>query len=266
MKDKIKHKGIASLVVVTFIIMVTVNGLANALPINGKGTGEISDFYSNLFAPVGFTFAIWGVIYLLLFAHIGYQFVKSDSLYNQKQFRLLAYLFSFSSIVNTIWIFAWHYEVIGLSLVLMLLILASLIGINMILKSSEFEQKDSFYMYVPFAVYFGWITIATIANVTTLLVSLGWNGFGLSDAFWTSLMVLVGASVGVMTTLYLKRLSYGLVFVWAYYGIAYKHWSSMFFDKAYPGVIVAVGVSLALILATLIIVYIKSRKKVVTHG
>lgn len=242
-------------VFLSYIIMVITNSLANILPINGKGTGEISDSYQNLFAPAGITFAIWGVIYFLLIVYTIYQLRRYSRENDTKKqiFSKVGVLFSISSVANTVWIFAWHYDVIWLSLILMLIILICLIKINLILKNNNFTILEKFTVKLPFTVYFGWITVATIANITTFLVSINWNRFSLSEVFWTDLIVGVGAIIGFIGVLYYKSFAYGIVLIWAYVGIALKHLSPDQFDGKYPSVIITVIISILLLVLSLII-------------
>lgn len=257
----------SSIVLVTYLVMVAVNGLANALPINGRGTGDISDAYANIFAPAGITFAIWGVIYLLLFGHCIYQIIQRNTIYEDSNYKQIASWFILSSIVNTVWIFAWHYDLIWLSLILMIVILISLIKINLVIRTMTMTRQESLFVKLPFAVYFGWITVATIANVTTFLVAVNWNRFGLSEVFWAVVMILVGAVVGFMAVLYYRSVSYGLVIVWAYFGIYIKHTSAEFFNSQYPSVIVSVLVSIALIIVSeILMVRSTTKKRGVSNG
>lgn len=225
------------LVVITFLLMVATNAAANILPINGKNTGQISDSYQNLFAPAGITFAIWGVIYLLLALYTFYQifFYKN----NEKIYKT-GIIFSISSLANTAWIFAWHYEQFWITEILIVVLLVCLILINRNLKG------ESYIVKIPFSVYFGWGTVATIANTTVLLVSLGWNGFGISEAVWAIIIILVGMVIGSITMAVNKDIAYGLVLLWAYSGILIKHISASGFDGAYQGVIITVSVCLAI--------------------
>lgn len=227
-------------VAVTFVLMVVVNALANILPINGIGTGAVSDFYQNLFAPAGITFSIWGIIYLLLAAYtlyqIGYfQDKKSES--KGKLMDKVGIIFSLSSIANTIWIFTWHYRNIPFSMLLMLVILGCLIYINRLIIGAELDPREKMFISLPFSVYFGWITVATIANATILLVSLGFDGFGLSEPVWTVIILLVGLLIGIVTLLINRDYAYGLVLIWAYLGILIKHTATDGFAYSYFSVI-----------------------------
>ncbi len=242
-------KTIQALTVATFILMVVVNALANILPINGIGTGAVSDSYPNLFAPAGITFAIWGVIYLLLAAYTVYQlglFKKnksiSDALMNK-----VGVVFSISSIANTVWIFTWHYRIIALSMILMLMIFVCLAIIVSAIRKETLSTKEKILVKLPFSIYFGWITVATIANMTTLLVSVGWNGFGLSQAIWTVAIIAIGAIIGIITILRNKDYPYGLVILWAYAGIVIKHVSASGFNGMYPAVLITTIAAMVLV-------------------
>jgi hypothetical protein len=243
--------------VIAFIIMLRVNFLANSLPINGLTSGKVSDSYPNLFAPAGITFSIWGVIYLLLGIFVIYQlgFIKETPITDTK--KKISLYFIISSFANAAWIFSWHYQLFSLSVAIMSIILISLIAINNILNTSELNTKDKIFVKLPFSIYFGWITVAAIANVTTLLVSLGWNRWGFSEEFWTIIILFVGVIIGVITTIKNKDIAYGLVIFWAYTGILIKHISSNGFDGKYPEIIFAVGSFLFIILISTIYVAIK---------
>ncbi len=227
------------LVAVTYVAMVVVNFLANGLPINNRSTGEISDAYPNLFAPAGLTFSIWGVIYLLLFGYVLYQFVQKDQK-REDLFQKINPFFIATSLANISWVFVWHYDSIGLSVLIMATLLFLLIKIADILRAEQFTTREKLFMWAPFSVYFGWITVAAIANITVFLVSIGWNGFGVADYVWTSVIVLVGAVIGILRMRKDRNVVYGLVLVWAYLGILLKHVSSDGFGGQYPSIIATV--------------------------
>lgn len=248
-----KHKLllIKILVGVTYLGMVVVNALANILPINGVTSAQVSDSYPNLFAPAGVTFSIWGLIYLLLAGYTLYQFGLFQSDRGKSKtalFEKIGIYFSITSLANMLWIFSWHYNIIGLSVVLMLVILFFLIKIVTLLSQQKFSLHDTLLIKTPFAVYFGWITVATIANITVFLVSLGWNGFGISEQIWMTLILLVGATIGIARTLKDKSVTYGLVLVWAYVGILIKHTSADGFNGQYVGVINTAAICVVLFL------------------
>jgi hypothetical protein len=234
-----------------YVAMVVVNVLANSLPINDRSTGVISDAYPNLFAPAGVTFSIWGLIYLLLAGYVLYQFVSFGKGIVQKKEELLKeinLLFIGTSLANISWIFAWHYDLIGLSVLIMLALLVLLIRIADLVRTQHLTAQEKLFVSIPFSVYFGWITVATIANITVFLVSLGWDGFGIAEYVWTSIILIVGALIGILRLNKDRKVAYGLVLVWAYLGILLKHLSSNGFNGQYPVVVAVVLVCVMLIL------------------
>ena len=240
------------LVVVTFAAMLTANALANILPINGRMTGEVSDSYGNLFAPAGVTFSIWGLIYLLLGAYTIFQLDFYKVRERSESGELLGKIgpvFAISSIANAGWIFAWHYDMILLSMGLMIIILFSLIWINREIRKVSLTDKEYLFISLPFSIYFGWITVATIANATVYLISIGWSGFGVDPVWWTVIILIVGILIGILTMFTNKDMPYGFVLIWAYVGIFIKHTSEAGFNGQYPAVVNTVLACLALLLA-----------------
>ncbi|WP_432560681.1 TspO/MBR family protein [Granulicoccus sp. GXG6511] len=255
---------VKALVVVTYVAMIAVNALANALPINGRTTGGVSDAYPNLFAPAGLTFSIWGVIYLLLGLHVLYQlglFRGSDTSDRSGLLNRVGVLFSATSVANVSWILAWHYDLIGLSTVLLATMLVLLIVITRTILGADLSTRERLLVRLPFSVYFGWITVATIANITVWLVSVGWNGFGISDATWAVIIIAVGAIIGTAVILRDRDIAYGLVFVWAYLGITIKHLSAAGFDGDYPQVITTALIGIAAFVAAAVIVLLRRRAR-----
>lgn len=230
-----------------YLVMVAVNALAMILPIAGRQTGEISDSYPNLFAPAGYAFSIWGLIYTLLAIYIIYQLKqkKNDLLPRVNS------LFIINALLNAAWLFAWHYDYIGLSVLLMLGLLYTLIRLADILRTSQLNKKEAWLVRTPFSVYFGWITVATIANITVFLVSINWNKFGLSEIFWTIAILLVGAVIGSWRMLRDRATPYGLVLVWAYGAILYKHLVPTGFAKMYPEIITTIIICLLVFLGVI---------------
>jgi hypothetical protein len=204
--------------IIAFIGVLLVNYLANALPINGMKTGDISNKYFNEFAPAGVTFAIWGVIYLLLIAAV----VRLFSLEGISIDKLHKWFLA-NSLLNAAWLFAWHYELLPLTVVLMLGILYTLIQANKTITEEIPENTPKYWVLKSaFGVYLGWICIATIANFTTLLVSINFNKFGLTDTFWTGAVIGIGAITAAMLVVRYKNIYIGLAVIWALIGIAIR--------------------------------------------
>jgi len=212
-----------------FLGTVIVNALANILPINGITTAKLSELYPNLFVPAGLTFAIWGLIYVLLGIFVIYPLIPSVKRDAQKVdfVRRIGPLFFISCLANIGWIFAWHYKILPLSLVLMLILLGCLLAIYLRLNigKSEATRAERYLVHLPFSVYLGWITIATIANVTALLVNIGWTGWGLGEQFWAVAVIIVGIAIALSILFTRKDIFYCLVVDWALLGILLKRLS-----------------------------------------
>lgn len=227
-----------------FAGMVVMNYLANALPLNGKTTGALSDAYPNLFVPAGVTFSIWGVIYILLVTFCVIQFTTS----HQAVISRLGWLFGLSCIFNALWIVAWHYERLPMSLILMLGLLVSLIWINIFIR-----DLPAGFIKAAFGIYLGWICIATIANVTALLVNYGWGGLGISEETWTIIMIAAGTLIVSLTLWRLDNPFIGLSVVWAFAGIMIKR------QADYRVILVTAAIAAAIVAALLVVIFFRKR-------
>jgi hypothetical protein len=220
-----KQKTFALLNLAGFILMIVMNFLANYLPVNNKTTGELSDLYPNLFVPAGFTFAIWGIIYLLLLIFVIFQLNRAFQNQNQAYFiSKIGYWFLISCVANASWILAWHHEKVLLSLVIMLILFFSLITIynHLNIGTGPVNRNEKYMLNVPFSIYFAWINVAIVANVTVLLVDSGWGRFGLSEQFWTITILGVITVITLFFLIRRKDLYFSLVILWAFYGILNK--------------------------------------------
>ncbi len=235
-----RHPIRRTITIVAFAVMLLVNILANALPLNGLNTGQVSNLYPNLFAPFALTFSIWGIIYVLLLLYMLYLTgpLKGDGSFEGSPLAARTEgLFTVSCFANAGWILAWQYRLIPLSMVLMVVILVCLVMTYHGLASATLDGRGTLFVKLPFSVYSAWIAIATCANLTVLCVSLGWDGMGPSGPLWTTILLLLGLVVGLVTTLRHKDIAYGLVFIWAYVGILMQHISTSGFAGAYPLVV-----------------------------
>lgn len=204
----------------TLLGTLAANALANILPIGGVRTGEVAWRYPNLFLPAGFTFSIWGFIYLLLLIFgIRLLFARPDTV------KRLAPWFIGSNLANGLWILAWHHLLPGLALVLMLALLVCLIGFYHASRHGAENEPGAEKMAkrLTASVYLGWITVATIANVSALLTSLAWNGFGLAPEFWYAVVLVVAVALN-FTVLWRERdIAYAMVAMWASLGLFMQH-------------------------------------------
>jgi benzodiazapine receptor len=210
-------------VLLAVVATLVVNGLANTLPLNGLSTGEISDRFEVYFVPAGYVFSIWGLIYLGLIAYGVYQGLPAQR--DDTSLQDIGWLFVASCAANVAWLFLWHYEQFTWTILAMLTLLVLLILIYERLWQVRDTAGSSHYWFVqlPFSIYLGWITVATVANATSLLDFLGWSGWGIADVAWAVVMLLIAMVVGVAFILRRRDPAYGLVLVWAFAGIAIKH-------------------------------------------
>ncbi|MGH1366419.1 MAG: tryptophan-rich sensory protein [Calditrichia bacterium] len=208
---------------VVFAITIAVNYLSNALPINGLTAGDISDKWLVLFKPAGYVFSIWGIIYLGLLAFIIYQFIAGDR--ENNFISKIGSWFIVNGLANAAWLVAWHYEIYWLTILIMLVILVSLIQIYTRLNdASEISPAQRYAVLLPFSIYLAWICVATIANGTILLESLGWGGFGLADSLWLIVVLLAGLYIAWQFAMR-GDVAFTLVFVWAFAGVAVQNGS-----------------------------------------
>jgi hypothetical protein len=208
------------------VLALTVNILASALPLNGQNTGEISDRFQVYFVPAGYVFAIWGVIYLGWIAFTIFQFQPAQK--ENQRLRRLGYLFAISNIANAAWLFCWHYNLFGLSVLVMLvllrLLLASYLRLNV--NQTPVSPLEYWSVDVLFSVYLGWITVATVANITDWLYFIGWDGFGIPAQTWAVIMLAVASLLGLGMAATRRDVGYLAVLVWAFVGIAVKQTSA----------------------------------------
>ena len=249
MKNALRQIGILLLVVAT----ITVNALANIIPFNGLHTGEISDRFHVYFVPAGYVFAIWGLIYTGLIAYGIYQALPAQR--ENARLRRIDGLFIMASLANIVWLFLWHYGQFVGTLAAMLVLLAALISIYMSLGvgRTKASPAESWLVRVPFSIYLGWITVATIANVTEVLDYLQWNRWGLSQETWMVIILGAVAVIAALMNLTRRDVAYALVILWALIGIAAKF-------PAAGIVTVATWVAFGLAALTLIIAFLVKRK------
>ena len=214
--------------ILAFILVLTVNSLANLIPIGGQTTEEISDKYPTLFTPAGFTFSIWSLIYLSLFLFIIFQALPSQR--ENKEIVQIQKMFVINCLANAAWIFVWHYEFIILSFLVMIVILLTLISIYRSINSRNHDGKSAFtrfiFLQLPFSLYTGWITVAFIANLSIVQVDLGWNSLILSHVNWTLIKLAFTGSIGSLVLLIRKDFIFALVIAWASFGISVKQVSA----------------------------------------
>jgi hypothetical protein len=252
MKDKLRQIA----VVLTIVATIGVNILADALPINGLGTGQISDMFKVYFVPAGYVFAIWGLIYLGLIAFAIFQALPSQR--ENPRLRSTGWWISLGGLANIAWIFLWHYEKFVLTLVAMLMLLGTLIitylrlGIGRI-KVSPAERYTT---HLTFSIYLGWITVATVANVTELLDYLHWDGFGIRQVIWMGIVLIAVFVIAGLMNFTRREVAYTAVILWALAGIAVKF-------AGVPAVAIPTWITFILVATTLVVAFMLPRKPLV---
>lgn len=213
-------------VVLALALTLAVNYLANALPLGGQSTGEISDSFPVLFTPAGYVFAVWGAIYLGLIAYAVYQALPTQR--GNARVHAAAPWFVASCLFNAGWIVAWHYGGLGLSLALMLGLLLSLVGAYRTLAVGRYPAKGAelWAVDLPFSVYLGWITVASVANASVVLYASGWDRWGLPEAAWAVVMISAAGLIGLLMLGMRRDLAFAGVLVWAFVGIAVRQWGT----------------------------------------
>jgi translocator protein len=209
------------MIVAAALLMLVINLLANILKYNNYSTGQISDMFPVFFVPAGYVFSIWGLIYLGIIAYLVYDF-KFSRKKDEEHLREIAEWFVIGSLANSIWLLLWHYLYIPSSIFMMVLLLVTLIGIYLEIKKIKNLDKYLFWMVkIPFSIYLGWISVATIANVTVVLYVLGFNG-GMYATWWAAAMIIVAGILGLIFLKREKDFAFNGVIVWALIGIAVK--------------------------------------------
>ncbi|WP_138752480.1 tryptophan-rich sensory protein [Paenibacillus sinopodophylli] len=240
--------------VIGLAAVLIVNALAQWLPINGKTTGELSAKYPVLITPAPYAFSIWSVIYLLLIGFVFYQLTPKGT--NSKIVQSIGPWFLISCLLNIAWILVWHYEKLGSSVFVMLALLLSLISIYTAVRKRKQSPTsgERFLVRLPFSIYLGWISNATIVNITVALSATNWNGFGLSDDIWTVILLVIATLLAVTIGFAYLDPAFILVFVWSFIAIAVK-------DGQQADVTVAAFILAALLAATAVYVFILANKR-----
>ena len=240
-------------VIVTILVTLVINVLANVLPINGQSTGQISDRFQVYFVPAGYVFSIWGLIYLGLIAFAIFQALPSQR--ENPRLRKTGWWISLSGLANSAWIFLWHYEKFLLTLIAMLVLLATLLitYLGMGIGRNKVSTAERYTTHLTFSIYLGWITVATVANITALLDYLKWNGFGIAPEIWMGIVLAAVLVIAVLMNFTRRDIAYAAVILWALAGITVR-------QAGIPTVTIPTWVTFGLVALTLVLALFQSRK------
>lgn len=235
------------------VIMLIFNMLAVLLPLNDKTTKELSDAILIYFVPEGYVFSIWSLIYLALIGYAVYQLLSSSQ--KNKQLHSIAWLFVVNALANAGWIVLWHNERVVWSVALMLVILMTLIAIYQKLNIGQQKITKAQYWltHFPFSLYLGWISVATIANISGALYVLQWNGWGIAPQIWATIMIIVAGFLAIIMLLRRRDYVFAAVIIWALIGIAVKF-------SAFPVMLWAVIVTTCCIGVVAILTIVKHQR------
>ncbi len=238
--------------IVSLVVMIAVNLAATRFPLailNGVTTGEVSDDIPNFFVPAGYVFSIWGVIYIGLILYGIYQALPSQQ--DNRRLAAIDWLFPLTSLANIAWLFLWHYFVfwatvpVMLTLLVLLILVYTRIGIG----RRDVSLTEKAMLHVPFSLYLGWITVATVANIAAMLKYYGWNGAPVEEPIWAVIMLGAAALITILVIIIRVDIAYTLVIIWAAIGIAVRQADT-------PLVANTAYVVAGLVAAVLVVVYV----------
>ena len=238
---------------VALIVTIGVNGLANALPLNGITTGDVINRDPVLFLPANWVFSIWGLIYLSLIVFVIYGLLPAGR--GNARLQRISPFFVLSCVANASWLFLWHYDRLPVSMIAMAVLLLSLIVVYCLLRrrGATPSRAERVFMWWPFSIYLGWVSVATIANASVVLDRAGWGGWGIGPTMWAAIMVIVGGVLGAALGIGRADPLYPAVFVWAFVGLAIR-------QRDTPLVaVVAWIVAVALVVVTLLSLWRSAR-------
>ncbi len=204
--------------VLATVLTLVMNYLSNALPLFGNSNGQISDSLPNAFTPAGLTFAVWGPIFLGMSVFAVYQALPSQ---RGPRFDRLFWPFLLGNLLNVAWLFAFQSLNFGLSVIIMLVLLVSLVWLYLTVRGLRALSGEFWALQVPTSLYLAWISVATIANITAFLVSQGMTGglLGIGAQQWSALLVVIAGLVGTFFLLRYRDYAFAAVLLWAFLGV-----------------------------------------------
>ena len=241
------------LVILITLITIVINILANALPINGLNTGQISDTFKVYFVPAGYVFSIWGIIYIGLIAYAVYQALPAQR--ENPRMQSTGWWVVLGGLANCAWIFLWQYESFVGTVGAMLILLATLIVVylNLGIGQTKVSSGETWAVRIPFSIYLGWITVATVADISDVLWYVKWNQLGISATAWMVVILIAVLVIAALMNFLRRDVAYAVVILWALAGIAAK------FPQA--GIVTtATWVTFGLVAVSLIVSFLVKRK------
>ncbi len=251
--------------VIAFVFMMLVDTLAFIKPLGIRSIAEISDSYPNLLTPPHFTFAIWGLIYLLLLSFVLYQLGilgKNRDKIEKEILHQTRIVFTITSFMNAGWVMAWVFDYMALAVMLVFSILILLKILGKQLRKEYLADREVLFIRLPFSVYYGWITVEAILNLVILMVSIQWTIFGITGDQWMIIIMIILTSIAAFRTIRNRDIMYCLPFIWTYAGILVKHTSADGLNNSYPVVIISVVIGIVILISCIAYLLILKKKRI----
>ena len=211
------------LVLTALVGMLAFTVYSMELPLNGRTQQQIARDFDVFLIPADYAFAIWAVIYMGLIAYMTYQLLPRQT--DNALHRQIAPWFMIGCVANCAWIYCWHFGLYQWALCAMLVLLESLMAIYVRLGIGRFRvrRNEILFVRIPFSLYFGWITVATIVTITTYLDHIDWHAYGLHPELWALIVLSVGALLGGLVAMRHRDFVYAGAIIWGFVGVAVKH-------------------------------------------
>lgn len=259
-----KTKTLAILNSISLASLLVISYLTQQEWFSDLNVGEVSAKYETIFAPASITFAIWGLIYASLTAFCIFHVIKAFNADETEQadtdIVAIGWLFIINTLATGAWLIVWVNEEIGLSVLLILVQLMTLIliSISSHIANPERPLSTKIFTHFPLSIYLAWICVATIANISTYLVSINWNWFVISDSYWVIIMIGVTTLLSLFMIVVRRNIFFGLVILWALYGIVLKR--EQVDEIVFQEVIMAAWAAFITIVIAIIIRLFRSKK------
>ncbi len=223
---------------IMLILVFVFNFLTGTGRINNLSQADISAMFPTKITPAGFAFSIWGVIYALVLIAVLWMLFKHSDRRMSEVIYAVGWWFNLSCLANILWTITFSYLRLPLSTLLIFILLVSLTTILMRLSKLNVKVKAIFPL--AFGMYAGWVMIATVVNIAASLVQIGWDGFGLSQILWASIILVVALFIVFYVTYRTTNVIIPLPVAWAYFAI-YKAENSV---VALVGIFILIAISI----------------------
>jgi len=179
---------------------------------------DVSHRFSNLFTPHDYAFSIWGVIYFTFIVYGIYQAMPARS--EDPLYRNIARPFTIVNLLAIAWIIAFRMQLMWLSVGIIVTMLVLSIFMLVLSRDAVLRDEYSNWVSVPFSLLAGWLSVATIANFSTVFVYMEWQGPVMTQVMITMGMIIFAGLVGIYVCARCKDFVFPMVISWACVAIA----------------------------------------------